>query len=297
MRRLLILSLALLLMFSLVACGGESGGSEAPGNTDPPEGYDAEYTIVIDGADSWRPFENGSGVTFASSKGGVISSTDDGKTVKFTGLAVGETDITATSGTDTAKALVKVVKRSEQQDEQKAKFSGTYAYNPPTDNFCIETQSTRNGKSETDVWAKIGDEEANIDGDDWQGFYNVSTGANYTVLDGRWIEDVQWGFHSIADRGGVPSPLDTFNTFFQLLQKLGFGNEKLGDFYIGEETICGVKCWVFDTNGYNAIYAKYWVDPANGCTLKEAGTTEDYVCEVTTYDLDYTAWDASLAVN
>lgn len=106
--------LSLLMLFSLTACGEDSGGGGG-GNTAPPEGYDAEYTIVIDGSDSWTPFSDGSSITFETAESGVISTSNDGKTVTFTGLAVGETTITATYGDKTAKALVKVVKRTEEK--------------------------------------------------------------------------------------------------------------------------------------------------------------------------------------
>lgn len=105
--------LSLLMLFSLAACGEDSGGGG--GGTESPEGYDAEYTVVIDGSDSWTPFGDGSSVTFVSGDGGVISTSDNGKTVTFTGLAVGETTITAAYGDKTTKALVKVVKRTEEK--------------------------------------------------------------------------------------------------------------------------------------------------------------------------------------
>ena len=99
MKKILALALALMMVLVLAACG--DGGGD--GSEKPPEGYDAAYTIVIDGSDSWTPFENGSCVTFANSKADVISISDNGKAVTFTGLAVGEAEITATSGSDTAK--------------------------------------------------------------------------------------------------------------------------------------------------------------------------------------------------
>lgn len=302
MRKWFAILLSLLMLFSLAACGEDSGGSGGgSGGTEPPEGYDAEYTVVIDGSDSWTPFEDGSGVTFVSGDGGVISTSDDGKTVTFTGLAVGETTITASSGDQTAKALVKVVKRSASESDgggdDDAEFTGVYRYDPPTDNFCIEIKYTENGENHTNTYGKIGSEEAGIYGQsDWQEFCNVSTGSYYTVVDGKWYEDVNWGFDTFEELGHH-EPITSFNEFVELLKQMGFGNEKISDFYIGTETVCGIDCWIFDTDGWNGQYAKYWVDPANGCALKKAGTTTDTVYEVTKYDLDYITWDAVFVPN
>lgn len=112
MKRLLTPLLALLLTFSLAACGGdggESSKSETPqgGNTTPTEGYDAEYTIYVNGVDEWTPFQGKNNVVFDYS-GSVISISDNGSTANFTGKQVGEAVVKATSESIEKTALVRV---------------------------------------------------------------------------------------------------------------------------------------------------------------------------------------------
>ncbi len=289
MKKILALLLAVLMVFALVACDrGDNPGTQ--GGTEPPDGnYDAKYELFVNGEDEWTPFPGKSGVTFEVSKEDILSLSPTDSKVEFTGKKVGETVITATCEGKTATAFVKVKEMDVIID---------YKYTPPTDNFCIAVKSTENGNSYINQYAKIGAEEAMIDeSTDWQQFCNISTGTYYTVADGKWYEDVQWGFYSFEESGGHGSPICDFNDFVKLLGQMGFGNEKLTEFYAGQETLLDVDCWVFDSNGWNNIYAKFWVDPSNGCTLKKAGTTTDTVIEVTRYDLSYTEWDSSFLPN
>ncbi|MDO4567448.1 MAG: hypothetical protein Q4B99_00660 [Clostridia bacterium] len=280
MKQVWAILLAALMALSLAACGG--------GGADTPEGaeYDAEFTIYVNGSDEWTPFEGKSGVAFDYS-GSVISMTSDATTVSFTGKQVGEAVITAAVEGEQSRALVRV--RAMEPDEDEIRID--YNYDPPQDNFCIEIRYYEAGETYNDIYAKIGAEEAGIYGyTGWQEFYNITTGEYYTVVDGMWYDDVLWGFDSFADMGHNP-PITEFNEFVAALRQMGFDNGKLADFYVGTEIVCGVECWVFDTDGWNGQYVKYWVDPANGCALKKAGTTTDAVYEVVRYELDYTEWD------
>jgi hypothetical protein len=67
----------------------------------------------------------------------------------------------------------------------------------------------------------------------------------------------------------------------------------LGQFYRGEEEICGVKCWVFDfrhLKDYGIADGCWWVDPTNCLTLQFIGL-DGSGFSVIRYDLDYTRWD------
>lgn len=94
MKKILTCLLVAVMIFSLAACGTEQ---------------DKEFTILVGGSEKWTPFENASGVTYSNSDNNVISIEDNGQTVTFTGLAVGESIITASYDGKTSKALVKVI--------------------------------------------------------------------------------------------------------------------------------------------------------------------------------------------
>lgn len=131
MKKILTCLLAAVMIFSLAACGGSggstlSGGDHTLGSTtdnqnsgdrdaaDPSgspasaEGYDAEYTVYVDGKDEWKPFPGKSGVTFDVSDTGVISVSDNGAKIEFAGKQVGESVITATLEGNESRALVRV---------------------------------------------------------------------------------------------------------------------------------------------------------------------------------------------
>lgn len=124
MKNLFALLLALVMVFSLAACGGNGekppdGGNDTPGTSQqepddstkdnpPPEGSDAEFTIYVNGSEEWTPFPGKSGVTFAVADEDLISVSDNGAKISFTGKQVGETVITATLGSTECEALVRV---------------------------------------------------------------------------------------------------------------------------------------------------------------------------------------------
>ena len=90
-----------------------------PDNPDNPTGGETvvsdTFNIYVFGKESWTPFAGKSGVSFSNSDNNVLSITDNGTKVEFTGKQVGNSTITATLGDETKKALVKV--RAAQGDE------------------------------------------------------------------------------------------------------------------------------------------------------------------------------------
>ena len=106
MRKIVSFLLAAVMVFSLAACGSANPGGNEP--SAPPEGWAAEYTILVGGSDEWTPFPGKSGVVFANSDDKVIDVSDDDKTIEFTGEKVGEAVITATLNGTESKALVRV---------------------------------------------------------------------------------------------------------------------------------------------------------------------------------------------
>lgn len=122
MKKMLALALALMMALSLAACGNPGGGGgSAPGNgSDPAEGYDAEYTIYVNGSDEWTPFAGKSGVSFSVSDDTVISASDNGTKSEFTGKQVGESVITAALDGAESKALVRVRAMEQGENEDGA---------------------------------------------------------------------------------------------------------------------------------------------------------------------------------
>lgn len=312
MRKWLAMLLSLLMLFSLAACGEDSGGGG--GSTEPPEGYDAEYTVVIDGSDSWTPFEDGGGVTFVSGDSGVISTSDDGKTVTFTGLAVGETTITASSGDQTAKALVKVVKRSASESDgggdDDAEFTGIYHYDPPTDNYCIGYEYYNDSTLLLEhIGGRIGgsfayhiyDPESgmnvwhmNVDETQMLYEYDHVTHNRWEYIEGS--EDSSASYYRPTDELSQ-SELYSIDAFNGALEYFSYGNETtknslIKKHYAGIDVVCGVECWVFDMSTLDGGHI-YWVDASNGCTMKYK-MSDGHESTVTKYDLNYTVWTTDL---
>ena len=304
--------LSLLMLFSLAACGEDSGGGGG-GSTEPPEGYDAEYTIVIDGSDSWTPFPDSSGVTFETADSGIISNSDDGKTVTFTGLAVGETTITASSGDKTAKALVKVVKRSASENENddggdNVEFTGVYAYNPPTNNYYFKTEYSY--RSNINIYGRIGSIYAySMPSNDGNRYFDDATAKGYEYDNSKQAWQMYMGDEREASddytmfqdeknqnaaKHDTESVIALFETVFMYyFRAYGLDESKLSEYYVGTETVAGVECWVFDGKGLNGVDSKFWVDPSNGCTLKCESHDGSYSM-VTEYNLNYTEWTKDL---
>jgi hypothetical protein len=187
------------------------------------------------------------------------------------------------------------------------KFDGEYKYNPPTDNYYIKWTRTwaygddNKTKSVEEFVARIGDGFASNPTDEIVTYIDYSSGKGWS----REINGTNWSpddYDYSTEPGeentdiGILSSME--NYFLKYFRGYGFDNEKLKEYYVGNEKVAGVNCWVFDSKGLNAIYMKYWIDPSNGCCLKvmsnDPQKTHHDVEEVTVYNLKYTEWADNL---
>lgn len=82
----------------------------------------------------------------------------------------------------------------------------------------------------------------------------------------------------------------------QRLRQMGQNQSYLKRYYRGDETVCGVKCWVFDfrsTGVFGGYRTCWWIDPATGLALRAAHEDGSGFI-VTRYDLDYNDWDIEI---
>ncbi|MBQ9853611.1 MAG: hypothetical protein IJO57_01085 [Bacilli bacterium] len=173
------------------------------------------------------------------------------------------------------------------------KFSGKYEYNPPTDNFYIETEG--------DIRAKVGNLYTYYEksDDEYALNYHINDEKEkvYTFYEGQWYIDSNLSYSEYKDSYKDLYPLSAMDEYFmKYFRAYGFDDEKLEEYYVGNEKVAGVNCWIFDSKGLNAIYMKFWVDPSNGATLKyqDYDDGEDDVYEVIKYDLNYKKMDDKL---
>ena len=155
-------------------------------------------------------------------------------------------------------------------------FTGTYSFIPPTDNYFVTINDTGSGFNET--YMKHGDDEAYNDGQGIDRFWNIKTGKNwYYRADAQgWTDDVDWEFEPI----GTSFPI--LNSFANEVDK-----DNLSNYYVGMEKVLDIDCWHFFVDHEDGTVIQYWVDPANGCTLKRQMNV-DPAKVVTVYDLKYT---------
>ena len=163
-------------------------------------------------------------------------------------------------------------------------FTGTYQFNPPTDHFFVTINNQATKFNET--YMKLGDNEAFNDGQGIDRFWNVKTGKNwYYRPDAQgWTDDVDWEFQPFGES------FEPLNAFANEVNK-----DNLSNYYVGTETITvgnsekpsDINCWHFFVDSEDGNVIQYWVDPANGCTLKRQINNEPPKV-VTVYDLKYT---------
>lgn len=197
-----------------------------------------------------------------------------------------------------AVAAVAAMVMSFSMDAQQT-MNGTYSFNPPQDNFYVKYVYN----DETITYGRIGNYLVKRTSGDWEYIvcYDYSSkkiaasedGREWFCYDGEADEMYSWRDGDLDPLEGI---FDYFEEFFLSTLRACYGDdERLPKYYVGSETVAGVKCWVFDTMGFNAIELKFWIDPSNGCCLKYFDKEDGEVdFEVLEYNTSYKAWTSDL---
>ena len=262
------------------------------GMTVAQEANNQEYKMMVGDTIVWKPFDKCDMMNYNRMGEKIIEFKLTGKffdCVQVIATKPGACTLKATCGEVEAVAqfsvqvpyVAPIVEKLEKPETQP--FTATYAFNPPATNYFITVTDPGNHCKETFV--KIGDNEAYNDGHGTDRFWNIKTGKNwyYRPEAQGWTPDVDWEFEPFGE------------SFFPLNS---FANEvnkdNLSNYYIGTDKIMvgtsdkpsEVECWVFFVDQEDGSVIRYWVDPANGCTLqRQIGREEPRV--VTVYDLKY----------
>ena len=246
-----------------------------------------EFKMALGDTVVWRPFDNCDNTGYEINGPKIISF----KTVKFgdciqvIAKRVGKSSIIATCNDSDDQAVARftvfdpndvpaVVVIPEKPATQT--FTGTYNFNPPTDNFFITINDLGTKRNET--YMRHGDNEAYNDGLGIDRFWNVKTGKNwYYRPDAQgWTDDVDWEFEAFGESFPI------INSFATEVEK-----NNLSNYYVGMEKVLDINCWHFFVDFEDNLVIQYWVDPSNGCTLKRQ-MNADPAKVVTVYDLKYT---------
>lgn len=254
-----------------------------------------EFKMTVGDTVVWKPFAdcntlgyNVSGPKFISFK-----PIHFGEKVEIIAKQAGNSHITATCTDNDSIAVAYFIVNEPYSEAAIAEkpvkpatqpFTATYNFNPPTDHFFITINDK--GTQFNETYMKLGDNEAFNDGQGIDRFWNVKTGKNwyYRPEAQGWTDDVDWEFNPF---GKSFFPLDAFANEVD--------HSKLSNYYVGNEKIMlggsqkpmDIDCWHFFVEQKDGNVIQYWVDPANGCTLKRQ-VNNDPPKVVTVYDLKYT---------
>lgn len=294
MKKLSMFLLACILALSLTACGGgggggggsgPGGGGQSPsdpaddpgGGSTPGEGYDAEYTIYVNGSDEWTPFAGKSGVSFSVSDDKVISTSDNGTEIEFTGKQVGESVITAALDSTESKALVRVREMEREVNSVKVPLildlPGSYY---------IEYQGAESEHITTTCLTSGSHANKYFDEDEARYGWNIdyfTPSSNYIYWEGYgWMDTTEDGgwtsgkFTNWLTEGENPMFYGDLTIFRQVMLADGtFASEDISRFDTGEtETIAGVECKIYE---YHSM--KYWVEPTYHFCLQYSGDGEN----------------------
>ncbi len=243
----------------------------------------------------WKPFDNCDAIGYNIKGPKVINfkPIKYGDQIQIIAKTVGKSSIVATCNDNDIQAVANIIVTDPNvtlvATEKPVKpatqtFTGKYTFNPPTDHFFITINDQATKFNET--YMKLGDNEAFNDGQGIDRFWNTKTGKNwYYRPDAQgWTDDVDWEFQPFGESF---APL---NAFANEVSK-----DNLSNYYVGTEklTVGGsekpfdIDCWHFFVDYEDGTVIQYWVDPANGCTLKRQ-VNADPAKVVTVYDLKYT---------
>lgn len=185
-------------------------------------------------------------------------------------------------------------------------FSGSYSYAPPESNYYIkwqdyDAQGNKDGGYEVYACTSDGYTYAEEDAGVYHACNTQRKHYERAFDSGSWMVSPDYSYENyledLADEnnnavGWGDAFVSYFMTYFHAY---GFADEKLAEYYEGNETVGKVNCWVFNAGGLNAIYAKFWVDPSNGMCLKYLDTESGEYTEAVVYDLSYSNWTENLA--
>lgn len=247
------------------------------------EANNQEFKLMVGDTTIWQPFDNCDMISYnrIGSKIVDFKLINFGDRVQLIALKEGNCSIKATCGdieaiakiTVQAPYMTPIFEKIEKPENQS--FTSTYNFIPPKDNFFVTVTDPDHQCNET--YVKVGDNEAHNDGHGGDRFWNIKTGKNwyYRPEAQGWTDDVDWEFEAFGE------------SFFPLN---AFANEvdksDLSQYYIGMDNVLDVNCWVFFVEQQDGSVIRYWVDPANGCTLqRQVNADEPRV--VTVYDLKY----------
>ncbi len=135
---------------------------------------------------------------------------------------------------------------------------------------------------------------------------NFATGQGSTRFLGAsdWQEDdYDYSEHKDLISVGIFSAFEDYFVHY-LRNAMGGDLGKLAEYYIGNEVLTiGTKredfdCWVFDTQGFNDVWMRFWIDPADSCCMMYEnynytcadGSIGSMVETIADYDLAYIDW-------
>lgn len=259
------------------------------------EENETEFKMSLGDTIVWKPFADCNILGYNISGPKVISfkPVHFGEKIEIVAKKVGKSSIVATCQ-DSGNEAVAIIIVNDPNDvpaiaEKPVKpatqaFTAAYAFNPPTNNYFITINDMGSGFNET--YMKHGDDEAYNDGQGIDRFWNVKTGKNwYYRSDAQgWTDDVDWEFEPLGESFPI------INSFANEVDK-----SDLSNYYVGMEKLTvgssdkpvDIDCWHFFVDFEDGTVIQYWVDPANGCTLKRQ-INADPAKVVTVYDLKYT---------
>ncbi len=258
------------------------------------EANETEFKMALGDTVVWMPFEKCDGIGYNVKGSKVINykPLHFGEKIQVIAKMVGNGTIVASCQDNDTEAVANfivydpndvpvIVEKPVKPATQS--FTGTYKFNPPTDNYFITINDM--GSKFNETYMKHGNDEAYNDGQGLDRFWNIKTGKNwYYRPDAQgWTDDVDWEFEAFGESFPI------INSFANEVNK-----DNLSNYFVGTEklTVGGsekpfeIDCWHFFVDFEDGTVIQYWVDPANGCTLKRQ-INADPAKVVTVYDLKY----------
>ena len=254
-----------------------------------------------------------------------------GGTATIKGVKAGLVELTATlADGKTKRCKVRVNMLANAPDKTEAKWQGPYKLSVPRDNWHVE-YTIKGQEVHKLCAAQIGNIYVLVshrnEGPIYEKFdytkqfgYQGTFSGNsfkYYYADGNPIEKeneeaakawfkeyappagecFNYGPQDMVLFGHVSTDNDDFRgEIMQIMHQYNRNPSQLAKYYVGDETICGVKCWKFDFRKrpfYGSEGSCYWIDPSNGLCLKSLRESGNGF-EVTIYNLNYNTWTSDM---